>query len=295
MAPVTHTHWRIVADTAYPASVWLSAGFVVSALVLRHLWHTRHFAAWPLRATLRLLATLLVFVLCLAPAWVEDEVQTLPQPIAIVVDATGSMQPPRPGAPSRSLRVQNLIAQSSAALTALAAQHPIQWHTLSDANRTDLMAALQAAAAPQGDGVQMPGGIILLSDGADNAALRPEGRPITQGASLPQEALAPLIAQHIPVSTVLIDDPTPLVDLRVVHVTHDAYAFIKNTITIDAEVAADGFTQGAMTVALEQDGNVIAQQHLRCVSCPSPKSTPGTTTKHHSWYRWSAISSGFCT
>jgi uncharacterized membrane protein len=118
--------------------------------------------------------------------------------------------------------------------------------------RSDLLGALQAAAAGSGAARRLAG-VLLLSDGADNAAL---------ANGLTPAARAELRALQAPVNTVAFGREAPR-DLAIERIAVDDFAFVRNTVTVEVTLAAQGFGDEKLTLTLRREGAVVAQAPLR--------------------------------
>jgi uncharacterized membrane protein len=119
--------------------------------------------------------------------------------------------------------------------------------------RTDLLGALQAAVR-EGGGSSGPklGGVLVLSDGADNASL---------AAGIGKKEEAALQALGVPVSTVLVGQAGPR-DLAITGIKVDDFAFVRNTVTAEVEVTSQGFSGESVPVVLTRQGRVLASSNL---------------------------------
>jgi uncharacterized membrane protein len=176
--------------------------------------------------------------------------------------------PVRPGGPSRLERVAQLLESSGPALDRLRERYQVEIYGLEPdlrpltlqalrtpprGERTDLLSGLRALAADAGGGVRGLAGVLLFSDGADNADLADGVGPAAQ------EALKPLGA---PVSTFLVGEDA-LRDLAIQSVKVDDFAFVRNSITVEVEVRGRGFSGVSVPVVLRQEGQVLGTQTVR--------------------------------
>ncbi|KAA9332503.1 VWA domain-containing protein [Hymenobacter busanensis] len=88
--------------------------------------------------------------------------------------------------------------------------------------------------------------VVLASDGLAN-----EGRP-------------PVFAEFThPVYALALGDTIPRRDLRVTDLRYNRVAFSGNRFPVEAEIGYDGFTSGAATVLLRENGRVLARQQVK--------------------------------
>ncbi len=219
---------------------------------------------------LRAGTALLALFLLLEPAVQLLQTARVRHRFAVLVDTSRSMRfPLEAGGPSRAEALAAFVAEHRAELGRLAERVDLEWTAFSgepapaDAagaaaglgaggGRTDLMAALQAAAAGSGAARKLAGA-LLLSDGADNAAL---------ASGLTPAARAELRALGAPVNTVAFGREAPR-DLAVERVAVDDFAFVRNTVTVEVTLRAHGLGAEAFTLALRREGAVVAQAQVR--------------------------------
>ncbi len=217
---------------------------------------------------LRTASALLALFLLLEPAVQLLQTARSRLRFAVLVDTSRSMRfPVEPGGTSRAEAVAALLAGQRAELAGLAERVDLDWRGFdaqatptdggaaarglpADGSRTDLLGALQAAAAGPG---RKLAGALLLSDGADNAAL--------QGGLTPA-ARAELRALGVPVNTVAAGREPPR-DLAVERVAAEEFAFVRSSVTVEATLRAHGLDPGPITVVLRREGAVVAQAVVR--------------------------------
>jgi uncharacterized membrane protein len=117
-----------------------------------------------------------------------------------------------------------------------------------DGGTTDLLGALTSAA--QGGSGRPLAGALVVSDGADHGAL---------AAGLSPAARDKLRALGAPVTTVVTGGDAPR-DLAIERVAVDEFAFVRNTVTVEATLAARGYDGERVTVALRRDGATLTQR-----------------------------------
>jgi uncharacterized membrane protein len=213
---------------------------------------------------LRTASALLALFLLLEPAVQLLQTARSRLRFAVLVDTSRSMRfPVEPGGASRAEAVAGLLASSRADLASLGQRVDLEWRAVdaqstpadgeaagrglpSEGSRTDLLGALQAAAAGPG---RKLAGVLLLSDGADNAAL---------AAGLTPAARAELKALGVPVNTVAAGREPPR-DLAVERVAAEEFSFVRSSVTVEATLRAHGLEAGPITVVLRREGAVVAQ------------------------------------
>lgn len=217
---------------------------------------------------LRTVSALLALFLLLEPSLQLLQTARSRLRFAVLVDVSRSMRfPVEPGGPSRGEAVASLLASRRAELAKLGERVDLDWRSFSaqatladaegaarglpaDGSRTDLLGALQAVAAGPG---RKLAGVLLLSDGADNAAL---------AAGLTPAARAELRALGAPVNTVAAGREPPR-DLAVERVAAEEFAFVRSSVTVEATLLAHGLEAGPVTVVLRREGSVVAQTSVQ--------------------------------
>jgi uncharacterized membrane protein len=237
----------------------------------------RRFVLLALRAGALLSALVLFF----QPALRRQSVTRVPNHVALLVDNSESMRlSDSAGGESRAARAAAWIARQSAALEALAREHPLDVYTFGDgvessslpavtrplgADRptTDLAGALAAVRARY-DGQDL-GAILLLSDGTDTARW-------ARAAADPRTPLGPdereLVASvHAPISTGWVGREG-LRDLSVARVLADDFAFVRTAVKVEARlhiVGADALAGSELPVTLRRDGEVVRTTRITLV------------------------------
>ena len=219
---------------------------------------------------LRIASALLAMFLLAEPAVRLLQTARVKNRLAVLVDASRSMNfPVAPGEPSRSDAAATFLRRHRGELEALGDRVSIEWHTFerdlapadpsslargvpARGGRTDLLGALKAAAAGGGAGRKLAGA-VLISDGADNAAL-------AEGLTPP--ARAELRALGVPVTAVAVGAGSPK-DLAVERVAVDDFAFVRNTVTVEVGLAARGFGREEVPIVLRREGAVVARATVK--------------------------------
>ncbi len=240
-----------------------------------------------LLTTLRALACLLVFALVLEPGLELRAETRVRARIAMLLDTSKSMRFAAQPASSGSAQVSRMDAllrwfaakqpelrelssrfqidlygfdkeiepQDAPKLLALnattGAAHAQQLEQLAAGNATDLLSSL-AAAAKSGSGGRPLAGLVIASDGADNASLA-EGMNKKAQEQL-QQLAAPVFA--LPIGA------TAIKDLALERVRVDDFAFVRSPVKIAVRLAARGFAHQMVPLTLKREGQVIAEQRV---------------------------------
>lgn len=212
----------------------------------------------------RILTTLLVVGFLIEPALQLRAVRKIPSRLAVVVDRSRSMALASESGQSRYDQLLNLVAENRLELQKLEQDYLVDWYDLDgpiasanieappDAEQTDLLAGLEGAREESGG--RPLAGIVLISDGADNASL--------DGETLNPEAVKRLKRLGAPVSTIDVVDADEFRDASVVRVVADEFAFVHNTVEIEAIVEAIGVSPSRVPVTLKREGATIDTQEI---------------------------------
>src|SRR5512146_1129210 len=261
--------WRLTALSPLP--VWAQAllGFAaVGAVVLA--WRGLRGETRPGRRVallaLRAVSAALAVFLLVEPAIELLQTARVRNRFAVLVDASRSMGfPVEPDGPSRSAAAASFLGEHRRELAALRDRVDLEWYAFGDevsptdageatrgvpprAGRTDLLAALRGAASGAGGSTRKLAGVLVISDGADNARL---------ADGLGPEARAEVRALGVPVNAVAVGRSAPR-DLAVERVAVDDFAFVRSTVTVEATLRARGFGDEDVRVVLRREGAIVA-------------------------------------
>lgn len=252
--------------------LWLTIFLAVAALLLVLTWlDLRELTPWRRRALLAIRATVLALGILLAaePALELRDVSRVPNHVAVLFDASASGQLPADGNQTR----QDVLRAQAAALPDRDAlpKHRFDAFTFGDvlrpttvdelralqprAAKTDILGALEAISDRYTTDAR--GGIVLISDGADNALL---GRRVPEGQALDEPTLEQLRRLQTPIHTVAIANNDKLRDVAIANVRHDEFAFVRNAVSVDVELDVHGYEQGRIPVALRRNGELLQTQ-----------------------------------
>lgn len=227
----------------------------------------RRAALLALRAGSALLAVFLV----LEPALELLQTARVRNRLAVLVDASRSMNfPSGAGNETRAAATARFLDASRRELEDLAGRVDLEWFTFgadvaptsadeaargvgARAGRTDLLGALEAVGPNAGASSRKLAGVLVVSDGADNAAL---------AGGLDPQARARLRALGAPVNAVAVGRSAPR-DLAVERVAVDDFAFVRNTLTIEATLRARGIPDEEIQVVLRREGAVVASAPVK--------------------------------
>lgn len=281
--------WKLVSLSPLPLwavvllCVGLLAGIGLAAWGVR-----REPARWKryLLWTLRVGAGLAAAFFLLEPGVRQLQVASVKNRVAVLVDRSASMSfPAESGGDSRAVVVADYLSSVSAQLDALKDRFNVELYgfdpELSPATpqtlktepprggRTDLMAALRSIkAGEQGGATKKLSGVLLFSDGADNAELQ---------GGLNSRAREALEDFEVPVSTFLVGNAA-LKDLAIENVKVDDFAFVRNSITVEVEIRGRGFAGADVPVILSREGSAVANKTVRLRSADDVQVVPFTFT-----------------
>jgi uncharacterized membrane protein len=242
--------------------VWLST------LALRR--ETRAGRRWLLLG-LRAVAALALLSLLLEPGRRLMQTTRVKNRVAILLDRSGSMGfPVTPGGEPRLEAARKLMAASAPALAELSTRFSLETYAFdkdlqaldpqrlaeltASGGTTDLSSAIHAAATGGGGTAgRKLSGVVVLSDGADNAEL-------AEGMTAKTKAM--LKDLGVPVSTLAIGTGG-LKDLAIEKVKVDDFAFVRNTLEITATLGAHGFGGVEVPVVLKREGRPVATRTAR--------------------------------
>jgi uncharacterized membrane protein len=266
--------WRLTALTPLPPWAVVLLALAAAAAVALAWRGLRGEARRRRRAALLALragSALLALFLLVEPALELLQTARVRNRFAVLVDASRSMGfPVEPDGPSRSAAAGKLLAGARGALEALSDRVDVEWYAFGGdvspadpaevvrglpprAGETDVLGALQAVASGAGGSSRRLAGALVVSDGADNTALA-EG--------LGAEGRAQLRALGVPVNAVAVGRSAPR-DLAVERVAVDDFAFVRNTVTVEATLRARGFGGEEVRLLLRREGAIVASTTVR--------------------------------
>lgn len=262
----TYNAWSLVSLSPLPL-VWriaACAAVLIAVAVLISSYRGSSRRGW--LTTTRLLAAICVLGILVEPAVQLRAVRKIKNRLALVVDRSASMTLPSSTGGTRYDQFLSLVAKSASQRKALGDAHLLEWYDLSgplsDAvlatppkgDRTDLLHGLDVALG-RGNGRPLAG-MVLFSDGADNAGI--EGEP----GKLTKPALERLQALGVPVNTVNVASGGVFTDIAIVDVVADEFAFVHNTISIEAQVELTGIPGTTVPLTLKREGDILATQEV---------------------------------
>jgi uncharacterized membrane protein len=264
--------WKLVSLSPLPlwALVLLGVGLVLGIAlaawgVRREPSRGRKVLLWVLRVG----AGVAALFFLLEPGVRLLQVARMKNRLAVLVDRSASMGfPGEPGGPTRSAQVADFLEQAAPGLAALQDRFTVEVYGFDPelapvtaaslrgepprAGTTDILAALRSVAAGS-QGTRKLSGVLLISDGADNAEL---------AAGAVGRARSALSELNVPVSTILVGKEA-LKDLAIEGLKVDDFAFVRNSLTVEVEIHGRGFSGKDIPVVLSQEGKTVASKSVR--------------------------------
>jgi uncharacterized membrane protein len=270
----TYNAWRLALLSPLPrwALVLLAVGALASIALA---WRGLRGEARPRRravlVALRAASALVAMFLLAEPAVQLLQTARVKNRLAVLVDTSRSMRfPVEPGGPTRAEAAAAFLASHRGDLERLSDRVDLEWYTFAGdvapadpgalargvpptGGRTDLLGALQGAATGAGGASRRLAGALVLSDGADNARLQDGLSPAPR---------AELRALGVPVNVVAVARDAPR-DLAIERVAVDDFAFVRNTVTVEATIRSRGFSGEEVPIVLRREGAVVAEARIR--------------------------------
>jgi uncharacterized membrane protein len=274
MDAAAYNDWRLALLSPLPAwglALAAAAALASVALAWRGLRSEARIGRRAALLVLRTASALLALFLVSEPGVQLLQTARVRNRLAVLVDASRSMGfPVEPGGAPRTDAAAAFLSTHRAELERLADRVDVEWYAFAGevspldpaeaiagppprGGRTDLLAALRSVASGSGGASRRLAGALVVSDGADNAALADGITPDARGE---------LRALGAPVNAVAVGRDAPR-DLAVERVAVDDFAFVRNTVTVEATFRARGFGREEVQVVLRREGTPVASAALR--------------------------------
>ncbi len=269
--------WRIVSLSPLPAPVMAVLSVLAVAMAFLARGSLRGDSMGPRRRLATLLRTAVAVALVLLvtePGRRLLQTTRIKNRVAFLLDKSASMSfPDRTGGDSRAQAVASFFRGSRTELARLAERFTLEFYgfdrdvesidttrtaTPLDARggRTDILGAIRSVASTGASAGRKLSGVILVSDGTDNAELR-EG--------LTSKARDELSDLNAPVNTLVVGS-AGLKDLAIDRVAVEDFAFVRNTVTVEATLKAHGIPEQAVDVVLRREGRLVAKNTVQLTS-----------------------------
>ncbi|HET6438332.1 MAG TPA: glutamine amidotransferase [Anaeromyxobacter sp.] len=270
----TYNAWRLTALTPLPGWALALLGLLALGAVALAWRGLRGELRRPRRLTLvslRAGAALLAFLALLEPAVELLRTARVRNRFAVLIDASRSMRfPVEPGGPPRAEAAASFLRNHRGDLSRLSDRVDVELYGFSGeiapaapesaerglpatGGKTDLLGALESVASGTAGGGRKLAGALIISDGADNAALSQGMNPAAQ---------ARLQALGFPVNALALGRDSPR-DLAIERVAVDDFAFVRNKVTVEATLRARGFGGQEVQVLLRREGETVASTSVK--------------------------------
>lgn len=254
---------------------WIAVALLLAAAVLVVTWLDTAELSRQRRiilTTLRALTLGAAILLLLEPTLELRHVNKLKNEVAVLVDNSASSALPGLGDKTRATVAAEALRSSSAFLNAPNEDHAFRFFSVGEAATAMPLGELTAASGPLEQptgaathlleametaakqiGPSKLGGFVIISDGIDNGLL--SGR-VKRGEPLDELTRSALQGWGVPVHTATTARAGSLKDIAVERVMKDDFAFIRNKVTVEAEVKSVGYTEGTLAVSLRRNGKL---------------------------------------
>jgi uncharacterized membrane protein len=277
------SRWVLLSDWG-PGTIAFVA--VIALLVLGLAWHNGRGLSPRRRRSLlalRAVSVLVLFALFLEPGLRLENVTRVRNALVVLVDGSRSMGLPGDGDGTRLEGVQRTLEKHAETIEGWRALHNVEFYAVSDHARpvggpselnasgdaTRLVVGLSDIAARHRP--EDLAGVVLFSDGADNGALG----AMRPGEGLPAAAREAVLRLATPVQTVFTGPLSPVKDIAITDVQYDAFAFVHNAVSIEADVRVQGYDEVSLPVTLRRDDTVLGTRVLQVEKGPD-----GTAQSH---------------
>ncbi len=213
---------------------------------------------------LRVLAVLVLLVVFLQPGVRLEHVSRVRNHIALLLDTSRSMGLPGEDG-TRLADAQGMLARERGVLDEWRQAHQVDIYSLSDHARP---VADGAQLKAEGDATRILTGlsdisarfrpedlaaVVVVSDGADTG---------THGAESLADGVPPTVSSVVkrlgaPVHAVFTGPDEPPRDVAIRRVAYDDFAFVRNAVSIEAEIEVAGYDALSVPVTLRQDEHVL--------------------------------------
>jgi len=288
--PSPFNDWRLVALSPFPG--WVLAGLAAAAALAVYLaWRGMRVESRSTRRRvllgMRVAGASLAVLLVLEPGVELLATTRIRGRVAVLVDRSRSMDlPSDAGGPTRAAVAASLLADAADRAT-LESRFQVEWFgfarnvapldpsasvplggvsgaaqetgpAMTGTDRTFVLPALEEVA--RSGGGRPLAGIVLVSDGADNGALdEAASAPAEKSPDAPDRLDAVKDRLKALGAPVFALDATggALRDLALESVRVDDFAFVRNTVEIEANVSQRGLGPMRVPVVLEREGRVV--------------------------------------
>ncbi|MBN96181.1 MAG: hypothetical protein CL928_19250 [Deltaproteobacteria bacterium] len=266
-------------DPLLPDLLWVPSALVAMAILALSLRASVGLPAWKrgLLVGLRALAFALLAVILAGPSTLRTEGREVRDPYVVLIDGSRSMAVEDQEG-TRSGAVARWLARHEGSFRTLAEEYDLRFFVAGDelaplaldqaiprdalsgsiptnGQGTDLGAALFGLSDALGG--TRPASVLLVSDGADRAAL---GRAFSDSGAEGVEQLS--AGLKFPVSTWMVGDEDGPRDLAITNLTVPPFGFVRRPLSLQLEVTSRGLPQRTHVATLRSNGEVVATTEL---------------------------------
>lgn len=273
----SYNDWRLVLLSPWPTwALVLLGALALAGVVLAARGLRKERRRWR-RATLlslRTVSMVAALFVVLEPGVRLLQTARVRSRLAVIVDSSASMQLPTAAkGSSRAAEAAAWLQRVSPQLAELESDYSLEYYQFdgslqaieggsaragleSVGETTDLLPALRTLSQSSAQGGRKLAGAIVIGDGADHGELAGGVSGATRKA---------LQALKIPVSTVAVGEGA-VRDLAIESVQVEDFAFVRNTVEIEATVVASAMGSLDVPVVLRREGEIVSQQTVRLES-----------------------------
>ena len=224
---------------------------------------------------LRAVTLLLAMTLLLEPSVELRNVTPIPNHVVVLVDDSRSQELPGPGERPRWQATREALERLRPFVENPPDVHVAEvWRYADAATPTNLSSLLDERRVPDGattrtlealrqvherHDASALGGVILISDGIDHGEL---GARTPRGQPLDAESARLLQRLGAPVHVINTGGDRPIRDIAVQRIIHDDFAFVRNAVTVSADIRVEGFPSGVVPVTLRREGQLLQSRQI---------------------------------
>lgn len=264
------------AGLKHPHSLWMAAALLALFAV------TAYFMVKPLLSLRRKMLILVLHGSALAAALVlflQPEIrlavaEAVKSPVAILIDSSESMSVSSENGQSRLKAAEQWLEKNRAWFEALSQDFELKWFSFDEkltalpgyfpeqpalkASGQDTRILESVSSIRREFGNKPLSGVIVLSDGADHAALAQGNTDASDARKKFSQELKKNLSGLGRIYPVLAGSELKLKDLALVKLEHDSYGFIKNPFVVSATVRALGDIPRQSSLQLWQEDKLIS-------------------------------------
>lgn len=257
--------------------VWIVIAGIMTAGVIWLAWHNGRELARKRRWTLlglRIMAVVILFAIFLQPGVRLENVTRVRNHVTVLIDSSRSMTLPGQQAFDGATRIEDvkaMLADQASVIDGWRVDHQVDFFAVSDQARpivdpqgleangdaTRLLSGLEDIAARFRP--EELAAVIVISDGVDNGAL---GEASAGDGEAPPTAVSLARRLKAPIHTIFTGPKTPPRDVAISKVAYDDFAFVRNVVSIEAQVTVTGYTALNLPVTLRRGDTILGTRSL---------------------------------